>query len=257
MEESINQYFNSFKDRNKASLKKFYARLPYFPALKNKIVLDFACGTGELAESLVLKNAKKVIGIEKNKDLVKFCQNRFQNISHDQLEFIDMDISYFESDSIDIIFCKDSFEHFIDPIHILDNFYRILRPGGEAVLSIGPLWCSVFGDHQLLKNSLGFSLPWLHVALGEGLVTRLFNNSSLTEKKYFQVKKIEDIRDYLNLWNSTMFEEMFEKSPFEIISINKNVHENGFVNFVGQLNVPKNLEKYWVRNLYVYLRKPI
>ena len=47
-----------------------------------------------------------------------------------------MDISYFESNSIDIIFCKDSFEHFKDPAHILDNFYRILRPGGEAILSI-------------------------------------------------------------------------------------------------------------------------
>ena len=64
LEESINQYFNSFKDRNKASLKSFTLAYLIF-LLKNKIVLDFACGTGELAESLVLKNAKKVIGIEK------------------------------------------------------------------------------------------------------------------------------------------------------------------------------------------------
>ena len=30
-----------------------------------------------------------------------------------------------------------------------------------------------------------------------------------------------------------MFEEMFEKSPFEIISINKNVHENELLIWLG------------------------
>ena len=65
LNENIDIYFKSFEARNRESLKKFYKRLPYFPALKNKVVLDFACGTGELAESLVQKNAKKVISVLK------------------------------------------------------------------------------------------------------------------------------------------------------------------------------------------------
>ena len=54
-----------------------------------------------------------------------------------------------------------------------------------------------------------------------------------------------------------MFESLFFESKFELIALSKNVHEIPLLNSIGQIKVPTCLEKYWIRNLYVYLRKPI
>ena len=58
--------------------------------IKNKIVYEIGPGTGQLTQEIIKKNPKKLIIIEKDKDLYHLLKNKFLNIGN--LEIINMDV---------------------------------------------------------------------------------------------------------------------------------------------------------------------
>lgn len=40
-----------------------------------------------------------------------------------------------KKESIDVILCSEVFEHIVDPLKALDEFYRLLKPGGKLILT--------------------------------------------------------------------------------------------------------------------------
>jgi len=65
--------------------------------------------------------------------------------------------------SIDLVYSFASLEHFPRPDHCLDEIARVLKPGGRAVLTFGPLYLSPYGRHAYRQ----IPIPFCHVLFRE------------------------------------------------------------------------------------------
>lgn len=102
---------------------------------RNALVLDVACGTGDLALELQ-KNAKaKVIGTD-------FCRPML-SIAFDKNDKNAAEIPYVEADGMNLSFGDNTFDavtiafglrNFSNWQHGLTEFHRILKPGGKLVI---------------------------------------------------------------------------------------------------------------------------
>lgn len=96
------------------------------------IVADIGSGTGKLAE-LFLKNGNLVFGIEPNASMRSVAEQIFK----DQMNFRSIDGSAesttLPASSVDVITAGQAF-HWFDPVKTRNEWVRILKPGGWAVL---------------------------------------------------------------------------------------------------------------------------
>ncbi|GIP48887.1 class I SAM-dependent methyltransferase [Paenibacillus sp. DXFW5] len=96
-----------------------------------EIVADVGCGTG-LSSFAWLNHAKQIIGIEPNDDMRAVAMNRWRESNCPaQLQFV-KGLSTelpLEPSSVDLVTCSQSF-HWMDPQPTLQEFARVLRPGG-------------------------------------------------------------------------------------------------------------------------------
>ena len=95
--------------------------------------LDVGCGDGSF--SLLLKDAlkaKEVIGIEISPKAIDVLKEK--GIKAYQLD-IDEQAFPFTNDSFDVVYCGEIIEHLFNPDHLLDEAYRILKPGGKCMIT--------------------------------------------------------------------------------------------------------------------------
>ncbi|WP_068785629.1 class I SAM-dependent methyltransferase [Paenibacillus phocaensis] len=96
-----------------------------------ELVADVGCGTG-LSSFIWLDHAKRIVGIEPNEDMRAVAMSRWQKQGRPaHLQFAP-GMSYalpLEPSSVDLITCSQSF-HWMDPQPTLQEFARVLRPGG-------------------------------------------------------------------------------------------------------------------------------
>ena len=104
----------------------------YFPNynFENKKVLDAGCRNGGLTNSISLKGAK-VTGVDLNKKAIEFARSLFKGP-----EFINgniLDLNIFENNYFDLIICTGTLPYLNSPEKVIaiDNFKRVLRPGGK------------------------------------------------------------------------------------------------------------------------------
>jgi SAM-dependent methyltransferase len=70
----------------------------------------------------------------------------------------------FEDASFDVALTLSTFEHFHDGARVLDELYRVLRPGGAAFVSFEPVWTSSYGHHLHHVPPVGRLIPpWAHL----------------------------------------------------------------------------------------------
>ena len=96
-------------------------------------ILGIGCGDGNF--SLLLREAsqaEEVYGVDISPKAVELANT--VGVKTFQTD-IDEEPLPFEKDSFDAIFCGEVIEHLLDPDHLLDEIYRILKPGGVAVIS--------------------------------------------------------------------------------------------------------------------------
>ena len=76
----------------------------------------------------------RVIGVEPNARLRSVASERAGELA--DVEFIDGRAGAlpFADDSVDVIWCERVLQHLHDPQAAIDDFARVLRPGGRAVL---------------------------------------------------------------------------------------------------------------------------
>jgi ubiquinone/menaquinone biosynthesis C-methylase UbiE len=98
-----------------------------------KVVLDIASGTG-YGSQLIAKKAKKVIGIDYSPEAVQYSQ---ANYPAHNLSYMVGDAHHMELDdhSIDIVVSFETIEHLKDPEQFIKEVKRVLKPGGQFVVS--------------------------------------------------------------------------------------------------------------------------
>ena len=207
----------------------------------------------------LVNECESITGLDVDKVLYEYSVQRLRSRSMSEqkkISFINKSIEDLEANSFDVVFSKDVFEHVENTDFLLDEIYRVLKPGGECLIGFGPLWFSPFGDHGIAKNAFGFSFPWLHLILGRSNLVRAYNNSQLHQGR-FAKKKITDLTKYLNLKSGLYFRDLIKNSKFEIVWYQENVHENFFINIFRNWFLTTRFSKYFIRNIYCILRKPI
>lgn len=99
--------------------------------VRNKRVLDVACGEGYGASALSKANAQSVIGVDISEEAVRHARNKYG---------IDARLGNAEnlplaSNSIDLIVSFETIEHIADQEAFLKECVRVLVPGGKLIIS--------------------------------------------------------------------------------------------------------------------------
>src|SRR5690606_22029695 len=111
----------------------------FFSEIQDKVVIDFGCGVGLETVEMAKRGARKVIGV----DIEERYLQAARQYATDQLGENHTDLCSFSrsaGEPADIIVALDSFEHFDDPLDILQIMHKMLKPGGAVLASFGPTW---------------------------------------------------------------------------------------------------------------------
>ena len=110
--------------------------LEVMPPVKGKYVLDAGCGSGSLTHWLIELGAD-VIGLDASPHMLEHAQKRVQGkanlILHDLREPLD----FLDDNTVDLV-TSSLVLHYVDNLELVfSEFYRVLKPGGNLVFSIG------------------------------------------------------------------------------------------------------------------------
>ncbi|MFT6042506.1 MAG: 2-polyprenyl-3-methyl-5-hydroxy-6-metoxy-1,4-benzoquinol methylase [Gammaproteobacteria bacterium] len=138
-------------------------------------LLEIGCGQGIFLQ-YAQEAGWKVQGVDVLGPVVEVArEQRGLNVFHGELAEAN-----FETNSFDACFLSEVIEHIVDPIELMSEIHRVLRPGGVAVLGTGNAcsWSAKFRGPK-----------WRYYRFGGHLHIRYFgpNNAKyLSEKAGFQ-----------------------------------------------------------------------
>lgn len=95
------------------------------------VALDAACGTGRFAEFL-WRCGHRVIGIDSSPDMLAYARRR---VPDGDFHVAELDWLPLADDSVDVIVCALALVHLPRLEPVLGEFARVLRPGGDLVIS--------------------------------------------------------------------------------------------------------------------------
>jgi ubiquinone/menaquinone biosynthesis C-methylase UbiE len=103
----------------------------YLAGREPGVALDAACGTGRFAEFLA-QRGHRVIGVDSSPDMLAHARRR---VPEAEFRVAELDALPLADDSVDVVVCALALEHVprLDPV--LAEFARVLRPGGDLVIS--------------------------------------------------------------------------------------------------------------------------
>ena len=106
---------------------------------KSKIILDLGCADGPFLPTLNLYG-KRVIGLDllfewllRAKDLINYKKYQLRRVI-----LLNAEGHYlpFKNNSIDLIYCLETFEHIPNSIDLINEVYRILKKNGTLIYSL-------------------------------------------------------------------------------------------------------------------------
>lgn len=101
--------------------------------VKNKSVLDIACGAGYGSNILKKAGAKSVLGLDINKNALKYANKKYQ-IRNITFSYGDINKLSFK-EKFDTVVCFETVEHIQNDLLAIKNLYRALIPGGLLIIS--------------------------------------------------------------------------------------------------------------------------
>ena len=116
----------------------FYDRpntLAMLPEVAGKTILDAACGPGKYAEILLSQGAS-VTGFDISPKMVHLAKQRNGLQGDFFVHDFSQPLTQLEDQSFDMVLCALALHYVEDWSVTIREFYRVLKPGGKAVLQI-------------------------------------------------------------------------------------------------------------------------
>lgn len=185
----------------------YYTDLSYYDQFlltdlsEDSTVLDVGCGNGLLLKKISLMNKNfQLFGVEGNKFLIDKAK---QNAPLAKIDFVDLNEQPlpFINGTFDTIFCLDVIEHLANPLGLLKDIRRVLKPHGNLILCT-PDRFSFLRDSRFGKNFGGLIIFNLKKLLGKAFV----DPGHVHEFNIFELKKIlrqagfSFVNHYRNPW---------------------------------------------------------
>lgn len=118
--------------------RRFERGLELAGDLAGQRILDYGCGDGTFLALLQERKGAPAhaIGAEIDPRIVLDCNRRFAGLP--SVRFVDVAALQDpgETESYDAVFCMEVLEHVVDPMPLLAEFARLLRPGGTLIVSV-------------------------------------------------------------------------------------------------------------------------
>lgn len=100
--------------------------------LKNPKICDLCCGPGNTIELLANKS-KEIIGIDASDEMIKICNEKFDNKSNIKTILSSVKIRS-KKDYFDYVIIRMGLHHIKDKENVISEIYRILKPKGKLIL---------------------------------------------------------------------------------------------------------------------------
>lgn len=121
---------------------------PLIPQPKvGDMALDVACGTGIMVEYLCTIGYN-ALGIDIDEDMVQIAERRTKNRWGTIIYRGDAHNLPFASNKFTLVTCLDGLEHCSNDEKVLDEFFRVLSPGGALVMNV-PARMEVMGPFDV------------------------------------------------------------------------------------------------------------
>jgi ubiquinone/menaquinone biosynthesis C-methylase UbiE len=129
------QQYDEFSRQYRMRDLESYAELAASRTPSGGSVLDVATGPGYFCTALAKLGTFDVTGLDISADLVEIAR---ANAAREQADitFLKADASLmpFADDTFDLVFCSWAVKNFQDPVGVLCEIHRVLRPGGRVLI---------------------------------------------------------------------------------------------------------------------------
>jgi 2-polyprenyl-3-methyl-5-hydroxy-6-metoxy-1,4-benzoquinol methylase len=170
--------------------------------VKGGRLLDIGCGTGDFVHHMATLGWKTE-GIDTDSRAVQICKNRNLNVKVGLLEEQNYPNDYF-----DAIVLKHVIEHVPNPIDLLIQCRRILKPGGKILLltpNINSTTHKIFGRHWL-----GLDVSRHLFLFSFSTISRLIEKTGLQCYSRRSTSRISQF-----VWTASHLNRDFEKSIYQ------------------------------------------
>jgi ubiquinone/menaquinone biosynthesis C-methylase UbiE len=145
-------------------------------------VLEVAPGPGYLAIELAKLGPYRVTGLDISRSFVRMAGENARregvavDFRHGNAAAMPLD-----SDSFDLVVCRAAFKNFSEPVKALDEMHRVLKPGGEALISdlrgdVRPAEIDAYVD--------GLGLGWLDRFMTKGIFRHMLIKRAYTSAQF-------------------------------------------------------------------------
>ena len=112
-----------------------YANLATSHVMDGGSVLDIATGPGYFCIELAKLGNFKITGLDISHDLIEIARTHAQQAGV-KVDFLQGNASaiQFPDMAFDFIFCSWAIKNFMEPLKVLNEMYRALKPGGTALI---------------------------------------------------------------------------------------------------------------------------
>lgn len=132
-------------------------------------VLDAACGLGYGSHIIAHQSkAKSVLGVDGSRFAIEYANATYVNESTKYMEgYLPDALSSYSDASFDIIISFETLEHVENPELVLNEFYRLLSPGGRLITSVPNDWSDESGEDPNPFHFHVYNLKKFDSQLGE------------------------------------------------------------------------------------------
>ena len=149
--------------------------------------LEVACGSGGMTCAMATHTDATCIGVDINVHGIEAANQWAERQGLSSLvSFQVADAGRplpFSEESFDAVFCNDSINHLPDRLAVLQDWHRMLRPGGRVL----------FTDPIVVTGQLSNEEMRVRSSIGFFLFTPPGHNERLLEQAGFQVRKVRDV----------------------------------------------------------------
>lgn len=145
-----NNYDLTYNGRH--SIRLYESLMKKIKSVNPKKLLDVGCGTGTMISMLAEDKNISLAGIDLTEEMLNVARERLGNRA--ELKLGDSENLPWDNNSFDTIICSNSFHHYPEPMKVLNEMLRVLKPKGHLIIG-DPTMPVIF--RQLCNYSLKYS----------------------------------------------------------------------------------------------------
>jgi ubiquinone/menaquinone biosynthesis C-methylase UbiE len=127
-DESFHRFYFHFTQKRVVSLLNLH---------ENQCFLDIGCGTGWAVRyaASVVQSKGEFYGVDISPKMIEKAEENCARCENIYFYNADAAALPFEGDFFDFIICTSSFHHYFSPSKVLNEVYRVLKPGGKIYIA--------------------------------------------------------------------------------------------------------------------------